>query len=95
MRTAIWPLAAALGAALGGIGTGSRAMVGSFTPEAKSGEFFGLWGMVYKFAGVVGPVTFGLVSGSIGRSASLFLLCGFFLVGLMLLPLVKPGTAIR
>lgn len=95
-REAVWPIAAALGVALGGIGTASRAMVGSLTPEGRAGEFFGLWGMVYKLAGVVGPVTFGVVSGSLGRSTSLFLLCGFFLAGLALLPLVdgtrhKPG----
>jgi UMF1 family MFS transporter len=70
-------------------------MVGAFTPEAKSGEFFGLWGMIYKLAGVVGPVCFGLVGGQIGRAASLFVLCGFFLAGLALLPLVDDREGMR
>jgi len=95
MRLAIWPLAGALGLALGGIGTGSRALIGAFTPVAKSGAFFGLWGMVYKFAGVVGPVCFGLVSGHIGRSTSLFVLCGFFLAGLLLLPWVDDQEGMQ
>ncbi len=94
-RAAFWGIAAALGLALGGVGTGSRAMVGAFTPEAKSGEFFGLWGMVYKLAGVVGPVCFGLVSGKIGRAASLYVLCGFFLAGLALLPFVNDREGMR
>lgn len=94
-RAAFWVIAGALGLALGGVGTGSRAMVGAFTPEARSGEFFGLWGMVYKLAGVVGPVCFGLVSGKIGRAASLYVLCGFFVAGLALLPLVNEREGVR
>ncbi|MCC6320936.1 MAG: MFS transporter [Phycisphaerales bacterium] len=94
-RAMVWPLAGALGLALGGIGTGSRAMVGAMTPGGKSGEFFGLWGMVYKFAGVVGPVCFGLISGHIGRSVALYVLSGFFLAGLALLPIVNEREGVE
>lgn len=90
-----WPIAGGLGVALGGIGTSSRAAVGAFTPPQKSGEFFGLWGLVYKLSGVVGLIAFAWASKHLGQAASLFGLCGFFAAGLVLLPLVneREGTA--
>jgi MFS transporter, UMF1 family len=84
-----WPIAAGLGFALGGIGTSSRAAVGAFTPPEKSGEFFGLWGMVYKLAGVIGLLAFAWCSKVLGQWASLLVLSGFFAAGLALLPLVR------
>lgn len=82
-----WAIAAAIGLGLGGIGTGSRAMVGAFTPKEKAGEFFGLWGLVFKLAGVIGPATFGVVSKSYPVTG-LVVLAGFFVLGLLLMPLV-------
>lgn len=94
-RPAFWIIAGGLGLALGGIGTSSRAIVGAFTPESKSGEFFGLWGMVYKLAGVIGPFTFAKAGQALGQGNSLFVLCGFFGAGLALLGLVdeRKGMA--
>jgi MFS transporter, UMF1 family len=87
-----WVLANGIGFGLGGIGTSSRALVGTFTPAHKTAEFFGLWGMVFKFAGVAGPLAFGqfkaLLTGwrpSLATPLPLLLIAGFFLVGLAML----------
>lgn len=82
-----WMICAGVGFGLGGIGTSSRALVGVFTPERRSAEFFGLWGMVYKLASI-GGVLFG-VAGQSSRYG-LFLITGFFGAGLALMMLVDP-----
>ncbi|MFN7020647.1 MAG: MFS transporter [Phycisphaerales bacterium] len=86
-----WLISAGIGFGLGGVGTASRAMVGAFTPKDKSGEFFGVWGMVFKLAGVAGPVAFGQASRYFGQPVSLLVLCGFFAAGLALLMRVDEG----
>lgn len=90
-----WFVAALIGLALGGVGTASRAIVGAFTPEARAGEFFGIWGMTYKLAGIVGVLVFGKVSGALGMPAALVMLSVFFAAGLALLQRVdeKEGVA--
>lgn len=92
-----WIVVAGIGLGLGGIGTASRALVGAFTPPEKSAEFFGLWGMVYKFAGVLGPVTFALVSTrqprEVWQGVSLFMLAGFFAAGWVLMKWVRVPKA--
>lgn len=87
-----WVLANGVGFGLGGIGTASRALVGVFTPAHKTAEFFGLWGMVFKSAGVIGPLTFGQIKGWLtgfrpewATPFPLLLLTAFFAVGLLLL----------
>jgi MFS transporter, UMF1 family len=87
-----WILANGVGLGLGGIGTASRALVAVFTPAQKTAEFFGLWGMVYKSAGVAGPLAFGQLKGwltainpAIATPLPLLLLTGFFVAGLVLL----------
>ncbi|MEM7623749.1 MAG: MFS transporter, partial [Planctomycetota bacterium] len=40
-----WMVGNGIGIGLGGIGTSSRAMVGRFSPAARTAEFFGLWGL--------------------------------------------------
>lgn len=90
-----WLIAAGVGFGLGGIGTCGRAVVGAFTPPDRSGEFFGMWGMVLKLSALVGPGSFGLTSKLLGTSGALFLLVGFFVAGLLLLGLIdeKEGMA--
>lgn len=85
----LWPVAALLGLGLGGIGTSSRAIVGAFTPPHKAGEFFGLWGTVYKLSGIVGVLAFGQVWTRLGQPHALFMLSAFFLIGLALIRLVN------
>ena len=80
-----WIVGNGVGFGIGGIGTASRSIVGRFAPVHKTGEFFGLWGMVYKLAGVVGVASFSQVKAWIGMPASLGLLLGFFAVGFVLM----------
>lgn len=90
-----WIAGNGVGLGLGGVGTASRAMVGAFTPQRKTAEFFGLWGMTYKGAGVVGVLSFGQVKAGLGSTASLALLTAFFVVGLALLLRVNVNAGRR
>lgn len=90
-----WGVAGMIGLALGGIGTASRAIVGAFTPTDRAGEFFGLWGMVYKLAGVAGVAVFGVVSRFAGQPAALLVVAGFFAGGWILLMRVDEKEGIR
>lgn len=77
-------VASLAGVGLGGVGTASRAMVGRFTPESRTAEFFGLWGMVYKLAAVVGVGAFGLLKAEVGSRGAIWLLTALFAVGAIL-----------
>jgi len=92
---AFWVVGNGVGLGLGGIGTASRSMVGLFTPKARTAEFFGLWGMTYKFAGVVGVLAFGQARAYVSDTASMVLLLAFFVVGLALLMRVNATAGIR
>jgi UMF1 family MFS transporter len=91
----LWVVGNGLGFALGGIGTASRSMVGRLTPAHRTAEFFGLWGMVYKLAGGVGIISFGLVARFLGDAWSLLLLVGFFAGGLLLVLRVGETRGVR
>lgn len=91
----VWVVGNGLGFGLGGIGTASRSMVGRLTPAHRTAEFFGLWGMVYKFAGAVGVLGFGIVARFAGETASLLLLTGFFAGGLVLTLRVRETRGVR
>lgn len=57
-----YALAAAIGLVQGGIQSLSRSLYARLTPAEKSGEFFGFFNMLGKFAAVLGPVLMGAVS---------------------------------
>ncbi|KAA0215820.1 MAG: MFS transporter [Leptolyngbya sp. PLA3] len=82
---AYWVVAALIGVALGGVGTASRAMVGAFTPPQRAGEFFGLWGMVYKLGGIAGVLAFGFLAAKLGQPIALLIVAAWFVAGLLLL----------
>lgn len=90
-----WAVAAMIGFALGGVGTASRAIVGAFTPAARAGEFFGIWGMVYKLAGICGVLAFGKASSAWGMPTALCVLAGFFAAGLLLLQRVDERAGVE
>lgn len=91
----VWLVGNGLGFALGGIGTASRSLVGKLTPSHRTAEFFGLWGMVYKLAGAIGVMGFGVVAGFAGETAALLLLAGFFVGGLLLVLRVGETAGVR
>lgn len=64
------------GLSLGSSQSASRALVGLFTPEAKSAEFFGFWGLSNKIAGVIGIIGLGLLQAQFGLHQSV-LFCAF------------------
>ncbi len=90
-----WVVGNGIGLGIGGIGTASRSMVGRFTPKRRTAEFFGLWGMSYKFAGVVGVAAFGQVKAWWGDVPAMLVLMLFFAAGLVLVLFVNAKAGIR
>ncbi|QSR87477.1 MFS transporter [Candidatus Methylacidiphilum infernorum] len=50
-----------IGTANGSLYSVSRALMGLISPPDKVGEYFGLWGLVGRFASGIGPLVFGLL----------------------------------
>ena len=86
-----------VGTVQGGTQALSRAIYASLTPRAKSGEFFGLYGLSEKFAGILGPLLYGVV-GTLTHDprASILSISVFFVIGIILLWNVneKEGAAL-
>ncbi len=70
------------GVAMGSSQSAARALVGSFSPVERSGEFFGFWGLFWKLAGV-GPVLFGLTRQWVNMRTSILCTGVFFLLGII------------
>jgi UMF1 family MFS transporter len=82
-------LAIAVGMVQGGTQALSRSLFASLIPRDKSGEFFGFFGTVEKFAGILGPASFAAINALSGSSRGAILaVIGFFVVGGWLLALV-------
>jgi UMF1 family MFS transporter len=65
-------------------------------PAHKAGEFFGVFGVLEKFAGVLGPAVFGLSIRWFGSSRMAMLsLIVFFVVGMLLLSRVDVDEGRR
>ena len=90
-----WTIGNGVGFGLGGIGAASRAMVGRFTPQHKTAEFFGLWGMTYKLAGVAGVFVFGQAKAFISDPIAYAILLLFFILGALALARVSEVGGIR
>jgi MFS transporter, UMF1 family len=58
--TLFWVVANVIGLAMGASGSAGRALVGTFSPPGRSGEFFGLWGLAGKAAAAIGPLNYRL-----------------------------------
>ncbi len=86
-RASFWLVANLVGLALGSSQSAGRAMVALFTPTAKNGEFFGLWGLATKLAAIIGPLVYGLITHLSGNDHRLALLSttAFFIAGMWLL----------
>ena len=82
-RWPVWLVGNFLGFGLGSLGTANRAFVGYLAPSTRSAEFFGLWGLVFRLA-AIGTIPFAVVKDRLGTPASLLVLAGFVVVGLLL-----------
>lgn len=71
------------GLSLGSSQSASRALVGVFSPQDKSAEFFGFWGLANKLAGVLGIVMLGILQTLIGLQASILLCVGLFMAAML------------
>jgi len=83
----IWFAGNLIGLAIGGSQAVGRALIGQFTPVARTAEFFGLWGMVNRLAAIAGPLSYGLISYWSGGDHRLAIMSTlfFFIIGLVLL----------
>jgi len=89
-------LAFAVATVQGGSQALSRSLFGRMVPEHKTAEFFGFYSTSSKFAGVFGPLVFGLISQAAGGSRlSILSVVAFFIVGALLLSRVDVKEGIR
>ena len=91
MKTAthFFLLAILVGLVQGGSQALSRSLFSTLIPKHKSGEFFGFFAVVEKFAGIFGPLVFLAISAITGSSRGAILsVIAFFVVGGGLLMLV-------
>ena len=72
------------GLSLGSSQSASRALVGLFTPEQKSAEFFGFWGLSNKIAGVFGIIGLGLLQIQFGLHMSVLFCAFLFLIAIII-----------
>jgi MFS transporter, UMF1 family len=92
-----WALGAAVATVQGGSQALSRSLIGKMIPRSKSAEFYGFFSVFEKFASILGPALFGLVSTIMGHSRlSIVSLIIFFAVGMYLLTRVdvEKGIAV-
>jgi UMF1 family MFS transporter len=85
------------GTVQGGVQALSRTLYASMSPKAKSGEFFGLYGLSEKFAGILAPLLYFIV-GFLTHSpqASILSIGVFFIIGMFALQRVDvaEGSAL-
>jgi UMF1 family MFS transporter len=75
-----------VGTVQGGTQALSRSIFTALSPRAKSGEFFGLFGLSEKFAGILGPLLYGLVGQLTGNPRdSILSISVFFVIGIWML----------
>lgn len=77
-----WMLALMVAIVQGGSQALSRSLFASMAPSLKSGEFFGLYGVMEKFSAITGPLIFALAVALFGNSRPAILsLIVFFIIG--------------
>lgn len=79
-----------VGVVQGGTQALSRSIYTRLTPASKSGEFFGFYGLSEKFAGILGPLLYGIV-GEITHNprSSILSIIIFFILGIFILTRVN------
>ena len=90
-----WVLAGMVGVVQGGSQALSRSLFAAMAPKARSAEFFGFFDISSKFAGIAGPLLFGVVAGLAGTSRwAIVSLIVFFVAGGLLLSRVDEKKGI-
>jgi len=85
-----------VGTVQGGTQALSRTIYARLTPPSRSGEFFGLYGLSEKFAGILGPLLYGLVGQAThSPKSSIVSITVFFLIGIVLLVRVDVEKGAR
>jgi len=91
-----WFLAFMVATVQGGSQALSRSLYASMSPAAKSGEFFGLFGVMEKFSAILGPILFATAGAVFASSRPAILsLIAFFIVGGWLLAKVDVDEGRR
>lgn len=79
---------------IAGLGLGStqsacRAMVGLFSPDTKSGEFFGLWSFTSRLSAIFGLMGLGFLQSLFGLQQAVLICSAFFFVALVIVLFVN------
>jgi UMF1 family MFS transporter len=91
-----WFLAWMVAVVQGGSQALSRSLFASMSPASKSGEFFGLFGIMEKFSAVLGPILFAFAATQFGSSRPAILsVIAFFVIGGFLLTRVNVAEGQR
>lgn len=91
-----WILAITVGLVQGGSQALSRSLFASMIPKAKSAEFFGFFEVSSKFAGIAGPLIFGIVGQFTGTTRlSIISLIIFFISGIVMLLFLNEKEGIK
>lgn len=90
-----WILAVGVSLVQGANQAISRSLFSSMVPLHKSGEFFGLFSIWSRFAGLFGPLVFGLLAEHTGGSRnSVLFVVALFVIGIILLNFVSVEKGI-
>src|SRR5471032_906454 len=86
-----WVAANLAGLCMGSSQSAGRALVAYLSPQGRSAEFFGLWGVAVRLAAILGPLTYGVVTWVTGGNHRLAILLtgGFFIAALVVLAFVN------
>ncbi len=91
-----WFLAWMVSVVQGGSQALSRSLYASMSPASKSGEFFGLFGIMEKFSAILGPLVFAAAVATFGSSRpAVLIIVAFFIVGGYVLTLVNVDEGRR
>jgi UMF1 family MFS transporter len=89
MQTVFLVIGSLAGLGLGATQSSCRALVGLFSPESKSGEFFGLWGLSGKFASITGLLGLGFLQSALGLKKAIVICAAFFVIALVIILFVN------
>lgn len=91
-----YAMAVIIGLVQGGVQSLSRSFYARLIPADKSGEFFGFYNMLGKFAAVLGPFIYAWATLMMGSTrAGIFSIATLFIAGALLLGMVRENPPAR